>query len=78
MPLEIDERDSVLLQVVTENIGAGGIGVLSDRPVYPNAILRCEFAVASSSLHIPTIMRVRWAEKVDGKREYRLGLEFLI
>jgi hypothetical protein len=72
------EIEPIVLHVVTENIGAGGVGVLSDRLIYPDTVVRCEFAIVGSAIHLPTIMKVRWADKVNAKREYRLGLEFLI
>jgi len=76
-PLEAPEGPPTLLQGMTNNIARGGVGVLSDWLVPANAVLRCEFAIFGSPANIPTLMRVRWSDKVEGKRQYRLGLEFL-
>jgi PilZ domain len=78
-PLEEPELElPVSLQGVTENIGRAGVGVLSDRPLAPNSVLRCEFALAGYPVLIPTLMRVRWSNQAEGKRQCKAGLQFLL
>jgi hypothetical protein len=77
-PLQAPEQASVSLQGVTKDIGSGGVSVVSDRPVPTNAVLRCQFAISGHPTHIPTLMRVRWSDKVEGINEYNVGLQFLI
>lgn len=77
-PLQVAEQLPVSLQAVTENIGRGGVGVLGDRPLPPNAVLRCEFAVSGNPVLIPTLMQVRWSDRVEGKTQFKLGLRFLL
>lgn len=77
-PLQVAEQLPVSLQAMTENIGRGGVGVLSDRPLPPNAVMRCEFAVSGNPVLIPTLMQVRWSDRVEGKRQCKLGLQFLL
>ena len=77
-PLEMPDRSPLMLEGVTENIGKGGVGMLSDRHVPPNAVLRCEFAISGGEMRIPTLMRVRWSDQVEGKKGYKVGLEFLL
>jgi hypothetical protein len=77
-PLRIAEEAPVWLEAVTENIGPGGIGILTDLPLAPKAVLRCEFAVPGSPLLIPTLMQVRWSDKGTGKLRRKVGLKFLI
>lgn len=77
-PLEEPEQElPISLQGMTENIGKAGVGVLSDRLLPPNSVLRCEFALSGNPVLIPTLMRVRWANTVAGKRQCRIGLQFL-
>ena len=77
-PLQVAEQLPVSLEAVTENIGNGGVGVLTDRPLPPNAVLRCEFAVSGNPVVIPTLMQVRWSDRVEGTRQCKLGLQFLL
>jgi hypothetical protein len=75
---EISEDAPDSLKAVTEDIGAGGVAVLTDQALPENAVLRCEFGVPGSPSVIPTLMQVRWAENVGGKRLCKLGLQFLL
>jgi hypothetical protein len=77
-PLQVAEQLPISLQAVTENIGSGGVGVLSDQPLPPNAVLRCKFAVSGNPVLIPTLMQVRWSDRVEGTRQSKLGLQFLL
>jgi hypothetical protein len=78
-PLEVPEQESLVsLEGVTENIGGAGVGVLCDRPLPPTAILRCEFELQGKKVRIPTLMQVRWSDKIEGKRQCRVGLQFLV
>jgi hypothetical protein len=56
-----------------ENIGVGGICLLSDRSIPLSSLVRCEIVVPGTSATIPTLMRVRWAQKSPNK----IGLQFL-
>jgi PilZ domain len=75
---EISEDAPDCLKAVTEDIGAGGVAVLTDQKLPENAVLRCEFAVPGSPSVIPTLMQVRWSESVEGERPCKLGLQFLL
>jgi hypothetical protein len=77
-PLQVAEQLPISLQAVTENIGSGGVGVFSDQPLPPNAVLRCKFAVSGNPVLIPTLMQVRWSDRVEGTRQCKLGLQFLL
>ena len=78
-PLEASETSTVSLAGVTENIGVGGVGVLTDQLLSPGAVLRCEFALSDNPVLIPTLMRVRWSNRnAEGVGQYRIGLQFLV
>jgi PilZ domain len=78
LPLGSPEQLPFILKGMSENIGKGGVCVLSDQLPSPNAVLRCEFALPGNPVLLPTLMKVRWSDKVDGKYHYRLGLQFLL
>lgn len=75
---EISEDGPDCLKAVTEDIGAGGVAILTDQELPKNAVLRCEFSLPGSPSVIPTLMQVRWSESVGGKRLCKLGLQFLL
>jgi hypothetical protein len=78
-PLEVSEKITVSLAGVTENIGAGGVGVLTDQLLSPDAVLRCEFALSDNPVLMPTLMRVRWSNHdAESTGHYRIGLQFLL
>jgi hypothetical protein len=77
-PLGAPEQLLVFLEGVSENIGKGGVCVLSNQLPPPNAVLRCEFALSGNPVLLPTLLKVRWSNKVEGKDQYWLGLQFLL
>jgi PilZ domain len=62
----------------TENIGHGGVCVVSDSSIPSNSVLRCEMVVPGSSVGVPTLMQVRWTEKNGDAHKFRIGLQFLL
>ena len=56
-----------------QNIGVGGLCLLSDRSIPLSSLVRCEIVVPGTSVTIPTLMQVRWAQK----HPKRIGLQFL-
>jgi hypothetical protein len=77
-PLGAPDQLPVFLEGVSENIGKGGVCVLSDQLPPPNAVLHCEFALSGNPVLLPTLLKVRWSNKVEGTDRYRLGLQFLV
>jgi hypothetical protein len=78
-PLEVLESPQLSMRVMTENISLGGVGVLGDQLLPPNSIVRCEFAISGSPIPISTLLKLRWADKVEveEKGQYKFGLQFL-
>jgi len=72
------DQPRLLLRGKVENISRGGIGVLSDEQAPAEGVVRCEIAISGSLGHIPTLLRARWSDNVEGQGKYRLGLEFLV
>jgi hypothetical protein len=69
------ESTFVVFRGVTENVGEGGVAVLSSRAVAPDTVLRCAFPLSNGHA-IPTLMKVRWSTRANG--QFRLGLQFLL
>ena len=76
--VDLPEQPQLALGSIVENISAGGVGLVSDWLPSSNAVLRCEFAIPDSAVSIPTLLRLRWSQEVEGKRKYKLGLQFLL
>ena len=72
------DQPRLLLRGRVENISRGGVGVLSDEQAPAEGVVRCEIAISGSVGHIPTLLRARWCDRVEGQGNYRLGLEFLL
>jgi hypothetical protein len=75
---EVPEQTPSVLRGFTLDIGKDGIGIASDRLLRPGVVLRCEIRIPDTAVWIPTLLRVRWSREGDGKRQYRLGLQFLV
>jgi hypothetical protein len=76
--VDILEEPKLLLEGVTENVGRGGVCVLVDKTLPQNSVVRCELSLPDISMNIPTLMQVRWAQRIQGSSKYRVGLRFLI
>ena len=72
------EQAPLVLRGFTIDIGKDGIGITGDRLLGPGAVLRCEIWIPETVVRIPTLLRVRWSNEGNVKRQYRLGLQFLV
>lgn len=72
------EEATVWLDGSTSDVGKGGLGILSNRLFPPSSVLRCEVSLDGEEIGIPTLAQVRWCEGIEGKRKYRIGLQFLV
>lgn len=76
--LQAADRPGRTLTAEAENVAKGGIGLLCDRPIAPGTIVRCDIALLSRAVHIPTLLKVQWNHHAKEKQRYRIGLEFLL
>jgi hypothetical protein len=76
--LEAGAQTGPVLKAEAENAARGGIGMICDQPIAPGTVVRCDIALSAQGVHIPTILKVRWNELPEGRKRYRLGLEFLV
>jgi hypothetical protein len=75
---EIGLSSGPIVQGITTNVGAGGIGAIGDRPLAPGTVLRCEISLGEVPVRIPTLLRVCWLSESDAPGQYKLGFAFLI
>jgi hypothetical protein len=76
--LEGSEQPQQVFQGETEDIAKGGISVLCNRLLPPGTVVRCEIALPNQTMHIPTLLKVRWTGLLEKKKRYRMGLQFLL
>jgi hypothetical protein len=76
--LEVAARPVRVLKVVAENIAKGGICIFCDRPIARGTVVRCEIGLSDGIAFIPTLLKVRWNYFAKDKKQYRVGLEFLL
>jgi PilZ domain len=67
-----------VLQGVIRNIGIGGVGIISNLPLTPGTVLRCDILLHEVPVRIPTILKVCWSAKSGSAEEYELGLLFVL
>ena len=77
-PWAAPEQPQLVLRGVAVDISSGGIGMFTDQLISPDAVVRCEIALSDNRTLIPTLLKVRWYDKVEGEGQYRFGLHFLI
>lgn len=60
------------------DIGAGGLGLVSNEALTVHQLLRCEIVLPGVRAGVPTLVRVRWCAKAPRRVGYRAGVEFLL
>jgi hypothetical protein len=78
LPFAFWRQAEVTLHCATEDIGEGGVQILSSNGLLSGDIVRCVFVLSDNSASIPTLMRVRWSAKSQETNQYRIGLQFVI
>ena len=76
--LELRAQPQLWVRGIARNISQGGVGILSDHSVSPDALVRCGFAVSDNPVFLPTVLKVRWSDKASRNGQYIVGLEFLL
>ncbi len=70
---------TIVIRGRIQNISAGGICLITSRPIEKFSVLRCEITIGDVPLKIATLMQVRWTRKQNMHPEgYLSGLEFLL
>lgn len=76
--VELEGQPITQLLGMTENIGRGGIAIVSSQCPCSEPLVRCEIPVPGIPTPIPTLLRIRWSEKTQPGGAYRLGFQFML
>jgi PilZ domain-containing protein len=76
--IELEGQSVRQLLGMTENIGRGGIAIISSQPLSSAPLVRCEIPVPGIPTPIPTLLRMRWSQKTQLGGAYRLGFQFVL
>ena len=60
-----------------QNISRSGVCLLIDQAFEASQVLRCEILLAELPVRVPTLLQVRWTERLRGTHAYRVGLQFV-
>lgn len=60
----------------TENIGSGGLCLISDQEIRPASLICCQISLTDVPVAVPALMTVQWVERSESGG-FRLGLKFL-
>src|SRR5690242_11483387 len=78
VPLGDPQKAEIIIRGEIQNISQGGICVLSTRPVPTSSVVRCAIEVSETRAAIPTLMQVRWAQRISTNGRCKIGLQFLL
>ncbi len=77
-PLGFPKARKRIIQGRIENIGGGGLCLLTNDALKVPYLLQCEITIPKTAAAIPTFTQVRWIEKNAKGLTYRVGLQFLL
>ena len=77
-PRGLPKARKSVIQGRMENIGAGGLCLLTNDTIKVSYLFQCEITIAKTPAAIPTFTQVRWVEKNAKGAKYRVGLQFLL
>ena len=72
------QRRSEVSQGEVTNISDGGFCMVATHPLQISALLQGRLRLARIPAEIPTLVQVRWAQRVESGRRYRIGLQYVI
>ena len=76
--LHQSHRKSQAFEGKVKNISEGGFCVIATRAPEKGGLLQGRLVFPRVPAQIPTLVQVRWAEKVPSGRHYRIGLQYVI
>ena len=77
-PLGFPKARKRIIQGRTENIGAGGLCLLTNDALKVPYLFQSEIRIPKTAAAIPILTQVRWVEKNAKGVKYRVGLQFLL
>jgi PilZ domain len=61
-----------------QNISSGGLGLLTDHPVQESSLIHAEIVMPDFGIGVPSLMQVRWLQRLTTRPHYRVGLQFVL
>jgi hypothetical protein len=77
-PMVRASRRSRVVEGHIQNIGTGGVCVLTRQPLKVSQLLWGEIAFPGTPSGIPTLLQVRWLHKNSHGVRHRVGLRFVL
>jgi hypothetical protein len=78
LPLHRSHRKSREIEGEVKNVSDGGFCMIATRPPEKSGLLQGRLLFPGMPAQIPTLVQVRWAEKAQSGRRYRIGLQYVI
>src|SRR6266704_3486176 len=72
------QRRSEVSQGRVTNISDGGFCMVATQPLQISALLQGRLRLARIPAEIPTLVQVRWVQRVASGHRYRIGLQYVI
>src|SRR5258707_8867259 len=72
------QRRPEVSQGKVTNISDGGFCMVATHPLQISALLQGRLRLARIPAEIPTLVQVRWVQRVASERRYRIGLQYVI
>src|SRR5437763_16155502 len=69
------QRRSEVSQGEVTNISDGGFCMVATHPLQVSALVQGRLRLARIPAEIPTLVQVRWAQRVETGRRYRIGMQ---
>ena len=71
-------RKAVSVRGQVSNVSDGGFCLLTPRAPRPSVLLQGPLKLAGMPARIPTLVQVRWVERLPHGKSYRIGLQYVI
>src|SRR5437016_817978 len=78
LPLHQSDRESQAFEGKIKNISDGGFCVIATHAPERSVLLQGRLLFPRMPAQIPTLVQVRWVQRVASGRRYRIGLQYVI
>jgi hypothetical protein len=75
--VELEGQSVTQFLGMTENIGSGGMAIISSQLLSLEPLVRCEIPVPGIPTPIPTLLRIRWSQETQAGA-YKSGFQFVL
>lgn len=78
LPSHPSRRKSQIIEGKVRDISDGGFCLVAAQPPERTGLLQGRLLFPHLPTQIPTLVQVRWVERVPSGRNYRIGLQYVI